>query len=205
MGTTMSGRVPQVTCGTMRDASMSIVAIEVRTWVGHECTPARHGRGPGLARRGLRPALDVVDGCVVDGDDTRAAAGFDAHVAERHALFHRQRGDGVAGELDRETGAAGAGDLADDGEREVLGGHAGGFSAREADVHRLWLHQRQALRGQHVFDLGRADAEGQCAERPVRGRVAVTADDRHAGLRQALLGTDDVHDALGRRVEVVQA
>src|SRR5690242_21319838 len=31
-----------------------------------------------------------------------------------------------------------------------------------------------------------------------RSRVAVTADDRHAGLRATLLRTDHVHDALAR-------
>ena len=44
--------------------------------------------------------------------------------------------------------------------------------------------------------LAGADAERQRAERSVRGGVAVAADDGHAGLRQALLRPDDVHDAL---------
>ena len=55
---------------------------------------------------------------------------------------------------------------------------------------------RQGLRGEHVLDLARADAEGQRAERTVRRRVRVAADDRHAGLRVAHLRTDHVHDAL---------
>ena len=42
-------------------------------------------------------------------------------------------------------------------------------------------------------------------ERAVRGRVAVAADDRHARLRAAQLGADDVHDALLRVVQVVEA
>ena len=44
-------------------------------------------------------------------------------------------------------------------------------------------------------DLRRADAEGEGAERAVRARVAVAADDGLAGLRRAELRTDDVHDA----------
>ena len=55
---------------------------------------------------------------------------------------------------------------------------------------------QQALRGQHVLDFAGADAEGQRAERAVRGRVAVAADHGHARLREAQLGPDDVHDAL---------
>ena len=47
-----------------------------------------------------------------------------------------------------------------------------------------------------MLDLARPDADGQRAERAVRRRVAVAADDRHPGLREALLGTDHVDDAL---------
>ena len=63
------------------------------------------------------------------------------------------------------------------------------------DRERLRLALQQALRRQHVADFGRADAEGEGAERAVRARVAVAADDRLAGLRRAELRTDDVHDA----------
>ena len=44
--------------------------------------------------------------------------------------------------------------------------------------------------------LAGADAERQRAERSVRGGVTVAADDGHAGLRESLFGTHDVHDAL---------
>ena len=71
-------------------------------------------------------------------------------------------------------------------------------STRSSSV--LGLRLQQRLRGQHVLDFARADAEGQGAERAVRRRVAVAADDRHARLRVAQLGADDVDDALrGRR------
>ena len=87
-------------------------------------------------------------------------------------------------------------DLADDREDHVLGGHERVELAGHLDGHRLRLRLRQRLRGEHVLDLGRADAEGERAERAVRGRVAVAADDGHAGLRQPLLRADDVDDAL---------
>ena len=47
-----------------------------------------------------------------------------------------------------------------------------------------------------MLDLAGADAERECAERAVGGGVAVAAHDRHARHRAALLGADDVHDAL---------
>ena len=67
-------------------------------------------------------------------------------------------------------------------------------STDRAHVLRLDLHQR--LRREHVLDLGGADAVGQRAERAVRRGVAVAANERHARQREALLGADDVADAL---------
>ena len=64
---------------------------------------------------------------------------------------------------------------------------------------------QQALRGQHVLHFAGADAEGQRAERAVRGGVAVAADDGHAGLRESQLGADDVHDALAVAVDAQAA
>ncbi len=55
-----------------------------------------------------------------------------------------------------------------------------------------------------MADLGRADAEGQCAERAVGARVAVAADDGLAGLGCAEFGPDDVHDATMLAVVTVQ-
>ena len=63
-------------------------------------------------------------------------------------------------------------------------------------LHVPGLSLDQRLGRQHVLDLARADPVGQRAERAVRGRMAVAADDRHARQGPALLGPDDVHDAL---------
>ena len=73
-------------------------------------------------------------------------------------------------------------------------------STRSSSVFGFDLQER--LRGEDVLDLAGADAERQGAERAVRRGVAVAADDRHAGLRVAELGTHDVDDAL---VEVPQS
>ena len=42
------------------------------------------------------------------------------------------------------------------------------------------------------------------APTPVRACVTVTADDGHAGMRQAQFRTDDVYDSLFRRVDIKQ-
>ena len=54
-----------------------------------------------------------------------------------------------------------------------------------------------------MLDLGRADAVGERAEGAMGRSVAVAADQRRAGEREALLGPDDVHDALAP-VELVE-
>ena len=56
-----------------------------------------------------------------------------------------------------------------------------------------------------MLDFGGADAHRQRAEGTVRRRVTVAADDRHAGLRQTQLWSDDVHDALLYVAHRVQA
>jgi hypothetical protein len=71
-----------------------------------------------------------------------------------------------------------------------------GQLAIDLDQHVLGLLLDQRLGGEHVLDFRRADAVRQRAERAVRRGVAVAADDGHAGQGKALLGADDVHDAL---------
>ncbi|MGY3463521.1 hypothetical protein ACVW0I_000392 [Bradyrhizobium sp. LM6.11] len=68
--------------------------------------------------------------------------------------------------------------------------------AVDGDAHVLRLLLDQRLRRQHVLDLARADAVRERAERAMRRGVAVTADDGGTGQRKALLGADDVDDAL---------
>ncbi len=55
-----------------------------------------------------------------------------------------------------------------------------------------------------MLHLGRADAEGEGTKGTVCRRVGVATDDRHARLGGALLGSDDMHDALAPVVESIQ-
>ena len=68
--------------------------------------------------------------------------------------------------------------------------------AVDADAHVLGLALDQRLGGEHMLDLGGADAVRQRAERAMGRGVAVAADDGGAGQGEALLGADDVDDAL---------
>ena len=87
-------------------------------------------------------------------------------------------------------------DPPDRAEDDVLRGDAEGQLTGEEETHGRGLPLRESLRREHVLDLRGADPERERAECPVRGRVAVPADHRHAGLREAELGPDDVDDAL---------
>ena len=98
--------------------------------------------------------------------------------------------------LDDVAGGAADADLRDQGQDDVLGRDARRQPALTSTARVFGLRLEQALRGQHVPDLAGADAEGQRAERAVGAGVAVPADDGHAGLGEAQLGPDDVHDAL---------
>ena len=74
----------------------------------------------------------------------------------------------------------------------------------DADLVGLRGALEEALGREDHLHLARADAEGERAERAVGGGVRVAADDRHARLRQAELGTDDMDDALAVRAERVE-
>src|SRR5262249_11886941 len=65
------------------------------------------------------------------------------------------------------------------------------------------LHE--ALRGENVLDFAGADAKSERAESAVGRSVAIAADDGLAGLRDAQLRANDVHDALVLAVHVEKA
>jgi hypothetical protein len=68
--------------------------------------------------------------------------------------------------LDDVAGAAGGAGLADDRERDVLGGHADGQLPVDLDLHVLRLLLDQRLGGQHMLDLGGADAVASAPKAP---------------------------------------
>ncbi len=173
------------------------LGVERRVVVGDQRAPVGDGGVPVLRPRAPSvAALDVGEGRLVGGDHPGAGAGLDRHVADRHPRLHAQAPDGLAAVLQHVALAAAGADPGDHGQDQVLGGDALGQRALHGDRHRLEGLERQRLGGQHVLDLGGADAEGQRAEGAVGGGVRVAAHDRHARLGQAQLRADHVHDAL---------
>jgi hypothetical protein len=86
----------------------------------------------------------------------------------------------------------------------VLGGDAGLQRTLEADAQPLGLALHHGLRGDHVHQLGRADAEGERAHAAMCRGVAVAADQGRAGQGQTLLGPHDMDDALAVLAEIEQ-
>jgi len=174
-------------------------AVEFRAGIALQRLP----EGDGLVQRraargvGLVAGGDVLERRFVGGDHAGARAGFDGHVADRHAAGHVERPDGLAGIFQHAARAARRADLADQAQDEILGADPFAGPARERRPHRAASALPQRLRGQHVLDLAGADAERQRPERAVRGRVGVAADDRQPRQGQAQLRRHDVHDARG--------
>src|SRR6266404_1758400 len=158
-----------------------------------------------FAARDERTAFEIGERGFVGRDHAGARAAFDGHVADGHAAVHGEAADGFATVFGDVSIAAADANFADDSENDVLGGDAGGALAVHHDVQRFRARLHQALRGENVLDLAGADAEGERAERAVRGCVAIAADDGLPGLRDAQLRPDDVHDALLLAVHVKEA
>ena len=96
------------------------------------------------------------------------------------------------------AGAAGGADLPDDREDQVLAGASGRERVVDRHPHALRARRAQCLGREHVLALRGPDAEGEGAERAVGRGVAVAAHHRGPRQGEALLGSDDVDDALAR-------
>ena len=170
--------------------------VEHRVIIRPQRLPVTLRHLPGAALRRGGAALHIGKRLLVRRDKTRAGAAFDGEIAERHPGFHRQRADGLAAVFDDIAGAAGRAGDRDDMEGKVLRRDALAQAAGHLDGHVQHLPGPERLRGEHMLDLGRADAVRECTEGAVRGRMAVTADDGHARLGAPLLGADDMHDTI---------
>ena len=149
-------------------------------------------------------ARDVLEGDLVGRDQARPRPALDAHVADRHPLLHAQGADRAAPVLEDVPGRPRHADPREEGQDDVLGGHARRERTFHADLERLRATLEQALGGEDVLDLAGADPERERPEGPVGGRVAVPAHDGHPRLGQAQLRTDDVDDPLVRRTDAVE-
>ena len=142
--------------------------VELRAVITMQRAPVSHGLIPVAPLRCKRTTLDVIDGGVISRHHTGTCTGFDGHVADGHAAFHRQTTDGATGKLNRIARTACRADLANDGEHDVFSADAFAKRTFNADEHRLGFFGNQSLRRQYVFNFRRADAESQRGKRAMR-------------------------------------
>ena len=133
---------------------------------------------------------------LVRSDHAGPGTALDRHVAHSHAAFHRERADRLAGVFQHLAGTPADADLRDQRQNQVLGHDTVRGASGEAYFASLGAVLQQALRGEHMLDFRGADAEGESAERAVRGSMAVPADHRDARPGQAQFRPDHVDDPL---------
>src|SRR5208337_473623 len=178
-------------CSLEPDA-VGVVRIRLRS---HRAPP-RSGLIPSLSLgRELSPA-QVREGGLIGIHVAAARASLDGHVANRHPLLEGHRLEDGARVLVREPDATLDAEAPDDRQDDVFGVDARCKLSRDFDAADPRAAHREALRGEHVANLARADAKSHRAEGAVGGGVAIAAGDRHARLGQAKLGADDMDDAL---------
>ena len=171
------------------------LAVEYRAGIAPESQPVGGSPFETLSGRSKAAVLQPGHGHRVRRDHAGPGPRLDRHVADRHPALHVQRADGLASVFNDVTRAAAEAEASDDGQGHILAADTGLQPPGHRHPHRLRLPLQQTLGRQNMADLGGAYAEGQRPEGPVRRRMAVAADDRHARLRQAQLRAYNVDDA----------
>src|SRR6185437_2926379 len=126
------------------------------------------------------------------------------HIAYGEAPIHVERTDRLTPILDHMPRAARHSDLTDDAEDQILGGYPGAQLAADVDGEGTGLSLQQALRGEDMADLGRADTECQSADGTVSAGVTVATHDGLTGLSDPQVRSDDVHDTTLRATQAEQ-
>ena len=180
IGATICGFVPQVTCGSSAETSTVSSRSNAASVVGRQRAPrverplpplpSARPAGPRGTRTSSRPARSARPARPTRSTCCRRSGGPPS----------RSRGSTSPAYSTTWPTPPETPIWPISAEDHVLRRHAAGQVALERDAHRLRPLLRQRLRREHVLDLGRADAERERAERAVRRRVAVAADDRHA-------------------------
>src|SRR6185312_14846104 len=111
-------------------------------------------------------------------------------------LFHRKSTNGRSAIFEHAAGAAADADAGDQVQDDIFRADAGLQLPLDPNFKSLRRRLQQALAGKNMLYLAGADAESESAKSTVRSGVTVAANHRHAWLRQALLGPNDVYDAL---------
>ncbi len=138
-------------------------------------------------------------------DVAAAGTAFDGHVAHGHALFHGHLLKGCTSKFVGVTDAAFDAEFANEMQNHIFGIDPRPEAAVDFDAADFEFGEGEGLGGEDVADLAGADPEGDRPKGPMGGGMAVSAGNGHAGLGEALLGGDDMDDALAPGADVVEA
>ena len=152
----------------------------------------------------MGPTLEVGEGGGIGVAVAHPGAALDRHIAEGHALLHREGIDGGAGEFVGVAHTALHPEGANHVQHQVLGVDARLQGALHPDAAHLELVHGQALAGQHIAHLAGADAKGDRTKGAVGGGVGIAAGHRHAGLGEPQFGGDHMHDPLAATTEAME-
>ena len=160
-----------------KPVDVDVEDMVVTLLVGNECFDARH-------RSGVEPFQD--------SGVRRADAAFrprlDGHVAQRHPVVDGELVDDVSRELERAVRSPGRPCLPEDGEDEVLACRPRARLPRKLDPNRLRHAHPHLAEREGRGDIGRPEAQPECAERPVGTRMRVAAGDQGSGRDEPELG-----------------
>ena len=140
----------------------------------------------------VHPAVDVLHGLLLHGENAVLAAGLNGHVGDGEPVIHGEGGNALAGKLQRLIQRAVHADLADQMQDDILAAHPAAGLALQHHLDR-GRHLEPSLAGDHTGSHVRGThAGGECAQRAIGAGVGVRAHDDLAGGAQALLGQQGV-------------
>ena len=113
-------------------------------------------------------------------DEADLRAQFRTHVAQGHALLHRQRHDRIAAKLHRLVGSAVHAELRDGRQHHVFGAHASGQCPAPVQGDGLRHPQPDFSGDDYTQHFGAANAKHVGAKRAAGGGMRVTPHTKHA-------------------------
>ncbi len=142
--------------------------VEHSPFIGRQRAPPGDGSIPVSPLGRHRAAFQIGESRFVRREQARPCACLDRHIGDGQPPLDRHIAEHRAAIFHDIAGAASGADMAANRQRDILGGYAKAQFAFDHDLHRLRLLEQQCLRRQHMLDLRRANAEGQCAQRAMR-------------------------------------
>ena len=174
-----------------------------RAFVGDQAFPFRYCFIPIFTLWCKGTSVKIFKSRIVGRHHACACAAFDGHIADGHALFHRQGAHGLAGIFEDVSRTTADTDPGNECQNYVLGRDA--FRQGPIDPHfiRFGFGLQQTLRSKYVFHFGGANSKGKRAESAVGGSMTIAAYNRETRLGEPKLRAYHVDDPTLRAVHAI--